>query len=185
MVMLSPTSSCYVELPGAPIATSCFPCRRGGLLEPAPGCHASSPPFLPIPWPPFPFFPVGHSFSLSWLTVARARRLAPPSCAFLSPADMLRSSVAPPSSSPSKELTRGGRSRRHHHGYLVRNELLCCQNSSSLAILWPSWPCRRLPGEPLVWPPHFPLLLSRRSRRHGRPLPASGSRSGWAIAPAD
>jgi hypothetical protein len=102
---------------------------------------------------------------------------AAPSCP-----DVLRRSASSFSTSSFKESSRGGRNRPHRRGYLAGNELLRHRNSSSPAILRPSQPHRRVPGELLVRPPPFPLLLPRRSRRHGRPPEMPGSRSAWAVA---
>jgi hypothetical protein len=95
---------------------------------------------------------------------------------------VLRRSPSPSSTSPFKELTRGASNRRHRRGYLTGNELLHRRNSSTLAILWPRRPPRRVLGELLVRPPPFPLFLPRWSARHGWPPAVPGSRSAWAVA---
>jgi hypothetical protein len=118
------------------------------------------------------------------LTVVHGCRVAPPFRASPCSSEVLRRSPPPSFTSLFKESSRGGRNRRHHRGYLAGNELLRHQNSSSPATLRPNQHHQRVPGELLVRPHPFPLLLPRRSARHGRPLPASGSRSGWAICPS-
>jgi hypothetical protein len=144
-------------------------------------------PLLPF-LSPWPLFSPSPSFSLSLhhvkLTVTGARRLAPLSRASPSPADVLRRSPTSSSTSPFKELTRGASNRRHRRGYLAGNRAPPPPNSPPLAHLWPIRHHRRVPGEISFLLDPSPFLFPRRSARHGQPLPASGSRSGWAICPS-
>jgi hypothetical protein len=59
------------------------------------------------------------------------------------------------------------------------------QNPPPPALLRPRRPLQCLPGEALVLLDPSPSLFPRRLAVHGRPSPVSGSRSGWASAPAD
>jgi hypothetical protein len=122
------------------------------------------------------------SFSPCSLTVARARRLAPP---FRTPpcsSEVLRRSASPSSISPPKELSRRARSRRHRRGFLAGPELVAAHNSSPPPLLRASRPHRNNQGEPPVRQDPFSLLLPRHSARHGRPPAVPGSRSAWAVA---
>jgi hypothetical protein len=88
---------------------------------------------------------------------------------------MLRRSASSSSISPPKELSHRARSRRHRRGFLAGKPSSPPPNSPPPAILRPSQPHQRVPGELLVRPPPFLLLFSRRSRRHGRPPACLGA----------
>jgi hypothetical protein len=149
----------------------------------APPARHNAPPFLsgrPA------FLPRRPSPSLTRnLLVVHGRRLVLVSRAPPSPTDVLRISPSSSSTSPFKEFTRAASNRRHRRGYLVGNGALRQPNSSPPVCLGPIQHHRRVPGELPVLLDPSPFLFPRRSARHGWPLPASGSQSGWAIAPAD
>jgi hypothetical protein len=98
-------------------------------------------------------------------------------------AGMPRSSAAPPSSNPSTESIRVGRSRRRHCHFLYSQPSSAASNSSPPAILRPSRPRRHLPGEAMVRQDPSPLPFPRCSAARGWSPPAPGSRSGWVFDP--
>jgi hypothetical protein len=143
--------------------------------------HLDAAPLLPFPLS-LPGFPFPMLFLLVTCKQRHGRHLAPLIPRFLLLPDVLRRCAALPATSPSKELTRGAFNRRRHHGFLAGNRPPPSSNSSSLAILRPGRPPWRVHGEPPVRPPPFLLLFPRRCARHGRPSPATESRSAWAVA---
>jgi hypothetical protein len=74
--------------------------------------------------------------------------------------DVLRRSASPSSVSPPKELSHRARSRRHRRGFLAGKPSSPPPNSPPPAVLRPSQPHRRVPGELPVRPPPFLLLFS-------------------------
>jgi hypothetical protein len=174
-------STC-VELPGHPDATSCSPppasWRREGSLETPLAMPRDAPLLSSFPWRP----PSSPCFLLVTCKQRHGRHLAPPSHALPSPADVLRRSGAPSSTSPLKESSRRALNRRRSRRFLTRNRGPPPPNLMAAAVLRPSRPHRRVPGENPVRPPPFPLLLPRRSRRHGWSPAMPMSRSAWAVA---
>jgi hypothetical protein len=174
-------STC-VELPGDPDATSCFLATRRIPWRPPSDATPPPPPFLPIPWPPS-IFPVGLSLSSS------------------------RESYSSPWPPTSAGVLCFPQPRRRAEKVRLDVLLLlakgidprCLESPPPSRI--PRWKRAPLPpkfvvsGHPPAKPTPpagsrrapspaapFPLLLPRRSRRHGRPLEVPGSRSAWAIA---
>jgi hypothetical protein len=94
---------------------------------------------------------------------------------------LLRRSPTSSSSSPPNELSHGGRNHRHRRGFLAGNRAALPPNSPPSAHLRPSHHHRRVPGEPPVRPPPFPLRFSRRSAVPGQPSRVTGSRSAGAL----
>jgi hypothetical protein len=178
--LLSPAGSSCVEAPGRR--------RRHFLLA-----RPSQPPGDPSERhasPLLPFFLSPGRPSLSSplvslpreLTVAGARRLAPPLDATPCSSEVLRRSPSPSSASPPKQSSRGGRSSRRHRCFLARNRAASPPNSPPPARLRLSQHHQRVPGELPVLLDPSPFLFPRRSARHGWPPAVPGSRSAWAVA---
>jgi hypothetical protein len=155
---LLPWASAW-RLPVPTLATSCLcPGHRGDVLEPL-DATKNRPPSSSFPWPPF--------FFLVFLPVAKharhGRRLAAPFRAALASTDELGSSATSFLLFLCEESSQNVRSRRHHRRFPRRYRATPPPNLLPPAILRPSRPHRRVPGEFPVRPDLFPRLVVHRS----------------------
>jgi hypothetical protein len=158
-------------------ATSCL-ClgQQGDVLEPH--LEATTPPSLSqaaLLLPPRSLSPSRCARSQYRSSNRHGCHLGSPFRASPSPADVLRSSVASLSSSPSKESTSTAWSRCRFTRIPHRSQARRCQNPPPPALLRPSQPCRSTPGESPVWPEPSPRLAARPSATHGRPPACLGA----------